>query len=170
MRDPFEVYARVEEQQQRQHAKSAKGRAQRAREGIKSLFEEKPMTQDESMDVDALLMIWYVQAHAYRLQLDVPGASIYAKDFRTSETRRSDADLREEADEKLNEIIGDSVDACLDSLPALQRSAVELRCAAKHTGCSVIRNPRMTIEQHHEQYQAAKLALLPLFKKRELMR
>lgn len=37
-RDPALVYERIQEQQQRQHAKSAKGRAQRAREGLEDLF------------------------------------------------------------------------------------------------------------------------------------
>lgn len=38
MRDPFEVYARLEEQQQRKHARSRQGRQERAREALKAVF------------------------------------------------------------------------------------------------------------------------------------
>lgn len=168
--NPEHVLERKQEREQRQHAKSRQGKQERARAGIEQLFKGEDMTQDESLEIEELLMIWYKQALSYWPQLDVPAASVYAKDYRTSETKRHGNDASDDADEKLNTIIAESVEACLDSLQALQRSAVEMHCAAKHSGCSVIRNPRMTLEQHHQQYQAAKRELWPMFRRRELMR
>jgi hypothetical protein len=166
MGDPMLVLQRKQERA----ARTKQGKAEKAKQALQQLFKETPMTQDESQQTEELLMIWYEESLSYRPQLDVPSASVYAKDYRTSETRRSDSDMRDDADEKLNTIIAESVEACLDGLPGLQRSAVEIHCASRHSGCSVIRNPRMTIQEHHECYQAAKRALWPAFKQRELVR
>ena len=159
--DPAIVYERMETHAHRQ-AKKAIRKAQNP-------FED-DMTEDQSTQIEELLMLWYEHTLSYRPRLGAPGVSAYAKDYRTSETKRSDSDLRDDADDKLDKIKADSVEACVDSLPVLQKSAVEMHCRAKHSGASVIRNPRLTLEQHHEYYLAAKVALLPMFKRRELVR
>lgn len=41
MRDPFEVVARLQEQEQRRHANSTEARQQKARKELKALFEER---------------------------------------------------------------------------------------------------------------------------------
>lgn len=41
MRDPFEVVARLQEQEQRRHANSTEARQQKARKELEALFEER---------------------------------------------------------------------------------------------------------------------------------
>lgn len=63
MRDPFEVVARMEEQEQRRYARSREGKARRARQGIEELFGGKDMAKalrSEPMTAEPL----FSSAHA----------------------------------------------------------------------------------------------------------
>lgn len=164
MRDPFEVYARLEEQAQRQHARSAKGRAERARQGIEQLFKETPMTQDESEQVEGLLETWYRHEDRYRPALGAPRVSPSCRGHDVGEVH-DDGDDR---DAKLERVTAEAVGACIDELHYLERAAIGVHFRNKYAGVSVHRNPR--IEDQHAKYQEAKGKLWPMLKRRGMVR
>lgn len=160
-RDPFEVVASMERHAQKQAAKAIR-KAQNP-------FGER-MTEDQSATIDALLQEWWEHSDAYRPALGAPKVSAGFKDYRTGETRRADSDLRDDRDAKLREITCDAVGACIDTLIWQERTAIDMHCAARQSGYSVIKNPRLSREEHVRYYGQAKLALLPMLRSRELLR
>jgi len=135
---------------------------------IEDLFSEVPVTKDESAQLEELLMIWYHWSRAYREQL---GYSRVSPGFKNADT----SDVYDDADDqdaKINRYIAEQVDVCLSTLPVEQRAAVGIHTKNKDTGNAVWRNPRcpMTPEQQHVAYQAAKATLLPMLRKRDLVK
>src|SRR5690554_1172256 len=165
MRDPARVYERIEAQERRRAERSKEGKQQKAKAGLKALFEG-GMTEDQSAKLEEYLMIWYEYERAYKPRLGAPRISAYYKGAPVSEVH----DDREEAEYRYERMIAETVSACMDELPWQQRSAITIRCEARKSGASVIRNPRMTIEEHQQQYQAGKLAIFLMPRMRELMR
>jgi len=133
---------------------------------INDLFSEVPVTKDESAQLEELLMIWYHWSRAHREQLGYSRVSPGFKDADTSDVY-DDAD---DQDAKINRYIAEQVDVCLSTLPVEQRAAVGIHTANAAAGNAVYRNPRMSSEQQHVAYQAAKATLLPMLRKRDLVK
>lgn len=163
--DPARVYERIEVQERRKAERSRAGKQQRAKEGLEALFEG-GMTEDQSKKLEQYLEIWFEYERSYRPRLGAPRVSTYCRGSQSSEVN-SDKD---EAEYRYERMIAEAVSACMDELPWQQRVAITVRCEAKKTGASVIRNPRMTIEEHQKQYQAGKMAIFGMPRMRELMR
>lgn len=162
-RDPLEVVARRQAQARRKASRQTK--QQTAKQGLQELFGE-GMTDDQSAKLEDYFAIWYDYERAYRPHLGAPRVSIYARGHQSNETH----DDRDESEYRYEKSIAETISACMDELPWQQRSAITIRCEAKKSGASVIRNPRMTIEEHHQQYQAGKAAVFGMPRMRELMR
>jgi len=124
------------------------------------------MTQDESEQLEDLIMVWYRWTIRYRPALGVPRVSVYGKGS-GSPDHYADAD---EIDQRIDDGKAEQVDVCLDCLPWQQRSAIDIHACRKVSGISVMRNPRLPPEKAHAEYQLAKESLLPLLKKRGMVR
>lgn len=135
------------------------------RQELESLFGG-AMTQEQSEKMEELIMTWYEYERAWAPHLGAPRVSASSRGFTPSEVY----DDVDESELRYRKSVAEVVSACVDELPGLQRSAIQLHCCAKLTGASVIRNPRMTIEQHHQQYQAAKRAMWEMPRMRGLVR
>lgn len=167
MRDPFEVYARLEEREQRQHAKSRQGRQERARAGIEQLFTGEAMTQDQSAEIEELLMGWYYWAKAAREFL---GHSRVSPMFRGSKAVLGDVHAdSDDTDARINAYNSEIVDACVGELPIPMRAAIGVHTRNKAAGVSVHRHPRVGIEQQHAIYQNAKEQLCPVLIRKGLV-
>jgi hypothetical protein len=162
--DPALVYERIEAKERRRMA-SKGGKQDRARQGLEALFGG-GMTEDQSQKLEQYLEIWFDYERAYRPHLGAPRVSTYYRGAQSTEVH----DDRDEAEYRYERSIAETLSACMDELPWQQRAAITIHCEARKTGASVIRNPRMTIEEHHKQYQASKLAIFGMPRMRELMR
>lgn len=163
MRDPFEVVARMEEQEQRRYARSREGKAQRARQGIEQLFGEAPMTQDESEQIEHLLETWYGYERAYMPALGAPRVSVSCRGHDAGDVHDDGSDR----DAKLAKVTAEAVGACVDELHYLQRAAIGVHMRNKAAGASVHRSPR--VEDQHRAYQEAKIALWPKLKRKGMV-
>ncbi len=110
------------------------------------------MTDDESAQVEDLLQVWYAWTSRYRPALGAPRASIYARGSESSDVYADadDVDARIEAEQARQ------VDACIDTLSTLHKSAVGIHAANRYVGRAVFRNPRLTAAATHAHYHEAK--------------
>ncbi|MGB3290952.1 MAG: hypothetical protein WBA83_16895 [Burkholderiaceae bacterium] len=154
----------VLERKQEQAARSKPGKQERARQGIEALFKRELMTQDESEHIEELLLVWYRYERAYMPALGAPRVSVSCKGHDPGEIH-DDGDDR---DAKLARATAEAVEACVDELPVMQRAAIGVHMRNRTAGMSVHRSPR--IEDKHQAYQEAKLALWPKLKRKGLMR
>lgn len=161
--DPARVYERIEEAEQRRHARSRQGKAQKARIGIEQLFAGDAMTQDESEQIERLLAVWYDYEKAYRPALGAPRVSVSCRDHEAGEVHDTGADR----DDKLERLTAEAVGSAIDELPYLQRSAIGVHCRNMRASAAVHRNPR--IGDQHAAYQEAKTALLPKLRRKGLL-
>lgn len=157
--DPFYVVARKQAKERRQSKQT------KARQNLAALFGD-GMTEDQSQKLEQYLEIWYDYERAYRPHLGAPRVSTYYRGAPSTDVH-SDCD---EAEYRYEKMIAETISACMDELPWQQRSAITIRCESRKSGASVIRNPRMTIEEHQVQYQAGKMAIFGMPRMRELMR
>lgn len=128
------------------------------------------MTQEESAEIEELLVIWFDWSQAYRPALGAPRASSFARNSPSSSVEYDEADAAEAADQRINAALAEQVELCIDELPGLQyRAAIGVSMRNKR-GPAVWRNNRHNSEDQHRIYQQAKALLLPLLRKRELMR
>ena len=116
------------------------------------------MTADESAQVEGLLQVWYAWTSRYRPALGAPRASIYARGSESSDVYADadDVDARIEAEQARQ------VDACIDTLSTLHKSAVGINAANRYVGHVVFRNPRLTKETTHVLYLEAMQIVFPL--------
>lgn len=132
-------------------------------------LEARNLTAEQSAEIEELLKIWYDWNRMYSPALGAPRAAPYARDTEPSRGDNVD-DYSEIVDERINAEIADTVEWCIDALPHQRyRSAIGLTMANKH-GPAVFRSNRYNTEERHEQYQEAKRLLMPLLRRRELMR
>lgn len=164
LRDPALVCERIEEEEQRRYARSRAGKAEKARAEIERLFGGEPMTQDESDQVEQLLVVWYNYECAYMPALGAPRVSASCRDHQTGNTRDTGADR----DDKLERLTAEAVGSAIDELPYLQRAAIGVHCRNMRASAAVHRNPR--IEDQHMAYQEAKEALLPKLRRKGLVK
>lgn len=122
------------------------------------------MTQEESQQIEDLLLTWYEYEKAYLPALGAPRVSVSCKGHDAGGVH-DDGDDR---DARLNRITAEAVEACVDELPFMMRAAIGVHLRNKSVGVAVHRNPR--IEDQHAAYQEAKHAVWPKMKKRGLIR
>ena len=147
----------VLERKQEREARSKRGKA---KAGLEALFEGEAMTQDQSAQIDALLVDWYHWAKADRAFL---GHSRVSAMFRGAEPMLGDTySDGDDADARIRAFQCEAVDACLNQLPMQMRAAVGVHTRNKAAGVSVHRNPRHSIEEQHTIYQQAKQSLCPM--------
>ena len=121
-----------------------------------------PMTEDQSAQIEDLLQVWYAWTMRYRPALGAPRASIYARGSESSDVY-ADAD---EIDARIAAEQARQVDACIDTLSGLHKSAVGIHAANRYAGRVVFRNPRLTPEATHALYLEAKQTLFSLLASR----
>lgn len=165
MGDPALVCERLEELRRRPQ-KPRLSRQEIARQGLEQLFSEDHMTKDESEQLEELLMTWYHWAKAHREHL---GHSRVAPGFQGVSDMDAYGD-DDDTDAKLNRYVAEQVDVCLSTLPVDLRAAVGISMRNKDVPNQVFRNPRCTVEEQHQRYQQAKDALLPMLRKRDMIK
>lgn len=165
MGDPAIVCERLEEYRRRPQ-KPRLSRQEQARQELEQLFSEDHMTKDESEQLEELLMTWYHWARAHREHL---GYSRVAPGFQGVSDLDGYGD-DDETDAKLNRYVAEQVDVCLSTLPVDLRAAVGISLRNKDVPNQVFRNPRCTVEEQHLRYQQAKDALLPMLRKRDMIK
>ena len=124
------------------------------------------MTQEDSEQVEELILIWYRWTIRYRPQLGAPRVSVYGKGSHSADHYVEP----EELDDRIDSEKAEQIDACLDNLSWQQRSAVDIHACRKASGISVMRNPRLQAAQVHVEYQAAKESLLPMIRRRGMIK
>jgi hypothetical protein len=168
---PFWMYANPETVLMNKQAAAA-NRANRrppAKEdpfGAMWIGRERVMTRDESERIEELLQMWFEWTQSYKVKLGYPRAAPYFRNAGTDDTRTEG----DEVDMRLNAVTAEQVALCLDGLPLMMKSAVGIHMGNWYVGNAVFKNPRMTPEEQHSTYLAAKAALLPLLRKRSLLR
>jgi hypothetical protein len=129
------------------------------------------MTQDQSEQVEELLLAWHRWQDSYRPQLGAPRCSPTCREYEIPAKSQTDQERSEAVDAKIFKRNGETVDACVDALPRWEhRAAIQTSMTNKRAGYSVFKNPRLTPEQSHEFYQEAKSLLLPKFVTRGLIK
>lgn len=128
------------------------------------------MTLEQSEEIEDLLAIWYDWSQAYKPALGAPPASPFARLAKSSEANYHADDAAEIADERINSDLAEQVDLCIDELPGVKyRAAIDTSMRNKR-GPAVWRSGRHSIEEQHQIYQEAKGLLMPLLRKRGVMR
>ena len=128
------------------------------------------MTLEQSDEIEDLLAIWFDWSESYRPALGAPRASPFARMAPSTSIEHDPADAADAADERINAKLAEQVDLCIDGLPGVQyRAAIGMSMRNKR-GPAVWRSNRRNIEEQHHVYQQAKELLMPLLRKRELMR
>ena len=129
------------------------------------------MTLDESEQVETLLLAWHRWQSIYKVATGLPRCDPTCREYRSGDTRLTDQERSEQADAKILKANSEQVEACVDALPTWQhRAAIQMSMTNKRAGYSVFSNPRLSQEEAHEFYQAAKELLLPKFVTRGLIK
>lgn len=165
MGDPALVCERLEDLRRRPQ-KPRLSRQEIARQGLEQLFSEDHMTKDESEQLEELLMTWYHWAKAHREHL---GHSRVAPGFQGVSDMDAYGD-DDDTDAKLNRYVAEQVDVCLSTLPVDLRAAVGISMRNKDVPNHVFRNPRCSLEEQQQRYQQAKEELLPMLRRRDMIR
>lgn len=129
------------------------------------------MTQDQSEQVEELLIQWHRWQDSYTPALGAPRCSPTCREYEIPAKHQTDQERSEAVDAKIFKRNGETVDACVDALPTWQhRASIQMSMANKRAGYSVFSNPRLSAEESHEYYQSAKELLLPKFVTRGLIK
>jgi hypothetical protein len=127
------------------------------------------MTQDQSDQIEDLLVVWHCWMQAQRPYLGAPRVS---PGFAHADT----TDIYEDGDDrddKINRYQAEQVNVCLDELRFEYRLIISAHAKNKAAGSAVFRNPRLQYlspAARHAAYLEAKVALLPHLIKRDLIR
>ena len=165
MGDPALVCERLQGIERRPRQPPRLTRQEQARKELEQLFSEDHMTKDESEQLEELLMTWYHWAKAHREHL---GHSRVSLGFQDAERDGYGDD--DETDAKLNRYIAEQVDVCLNTLSGDFRSAVGITLGNKNAQACVYRNPRWSADETHRLYQEAKERLLPMLRRRDMIK
>ncbi|MGF6837044.1 hypothetical protein QF001_000911 [Paraburkholderia youngii] len=129
------------------------------------------MTQDQSEQVEELLLAWHRWQSAYSEKLGMPRCSPTCREYEIPAKNQTNQERSEAVDAKIFKRNGEAVDACVDALPRWEhRAAIQTSMTNKRAGYVVFSNPRLSPEQSHEFYQEAKSLLLPKFEARGLIK
>ncbi|MBV7502084.1 hypothetical protein [Achromobacter sp. ACM05] len=165
MGDPALVCERLEELRRRPQ-KPRLSRQEIARQGLEQLFSEDHMTKDESEQLEELLMTWY---HWEKAQRDNLGYRAVAPGFQGVSDLDGYGDT-DETDAKINRYIGQQVALCVAMLDLELRVAIGFSMKNKDAPNKVFINPRCSREEQHRRYQEAKDKLLPMLRRRDLIK
>jgi len=123
------------------------------------------MNDDQSEEVEGLLVEWYGWARAQREFLGHSRVSPMFRNIDWSEVHDTGTDV----DARLHNITAEMVEACLGELKVLERAAIEVHL--RNRGAAVFRNPRLgSPEQHHHAYLEAKEKLFPILRRKGLVK
>lgn len=126
------------------------------------------MTRDQSDQIEQLLRSWYRwqirQSHAETLSHFYRPTDMTCRRYVTPEGADDPDEAYQWADDRESE----QVQLCIDLLAIEQRAAISVSLRNKECGASVWRSARSVTP--HQDYQAAKTALLPMFERRGLMK
>ncbi|MBB5414087.1 hypothetical protein [Paraburkholderia atlantica] len=129
------------------------------------------MTQDQSDQIEELLLAWHRWQSTYSEKLGMPRCSPTCREYEIPAKNQTDQERSEAVDAKIFKRNGEAVDACVDALPRWEhRAAIQTSMTNKRAGYSVFSNPRLSPEQSHAFYQEAKSLLLPKFEARGLIK
>lgn len=141
-------------------------RQELARQGLEQLFSEDHMTKDESEQLEELLMTWY---HWEKAQRDNLGYRTVAPGFQGVSDLDGYGDT-DETDAKINRYIGQQVALCIAMLDLELRVSIGFSMKNKDAPNKVFINPRCSREEQHRRYQEAKDKLLPMLRRRDLIK
>jgi hypothetical protein len=129
------------------------------------------MTQDESAQVEDLLLAWHRWQDCYSEKLGLPRCSPTCREYEIPARSQTDQERSEVVDAKIWKRNSEAVDVCVDALPRWEhRASVQMSMTNKRAGYSVFSNPRLSAEESHQYYQDAKELLLPKFTARGLIK
>lgn len=127
------------------------------------------MTQDESQQIEELLLAWYAWQAAWAPALGAGRADPTCRHFQISKQWLSQEERREIEERAAAKRQAEQVDVCVSNLADWRhRAAIQVSMKNKTARAEVFRSVRLE-GGDHEYYQAAKLALLPLLWKRGLI-
>lgn len=141
-------------------------RQEEAGKGLEQLFSEDHMTKDESEQLEELLMTWY---HWEKAQRDNLGYRTVAPGFQGVSDLDGYGDT-DETDAKINRYIGQQVALCIAMLDLELRVSIGFSMKNKDAPNKVFINPRCSREEQHRRYQEAKDKLLPMLRRRDLIK
>jgi hypothetical protein len=128
------------------------------------------MTQDQSDEVEDLLIAWHRWQDSYKPALGLPRCDPTCRDCEIPSTRQTAAERAEATDAKIWKRNSEAVDVCVDALSWQQRAAIQTSMRNKRVGYEVFKNPRFTECEIHYLYQSAKDDLFPKFVIRGLIK
>lgn len=128
------------------------------------------MTQDESEQVEELLIQWHRWQDSYQPALGAPRCSPTCREYEIPTASLSDKERAEITDAKIWKRNSESVDVCVDTLAWQERAALQTNLRNKRAGYEVFKNPRFAPAEIHYLYQSAKDKLLPQFVTRGLIK
>ena len=131
---------------------------------------EKAMTQDESQQIEELLVEWYCWQSRWSPALGHGRVDPSCRGFQDSKQWMSQDERRELEERKAVLCRVQQVDACVDSLHDWRhRAAIQISMKNKASNAAVFRSPRLC-GQDHALYQEAKEILFPVLLTRGLVR
>jgi hypothetical protein len=129
------------------------------------------MTQDQSDQIEELLISWHRWQDSYTPALGAPRCSPTCREYEIPAKHQTDQERSEAVDAKLFKRNGETVDACVDALPRWEhRASIQMSMSNKRAGYSVFSNARLSAEESHRFYQESKKLLLPKFMARGLIK
>lgn len=128
------------------------------------------MTQDESAQVEELLLAWYEWQASWSPALGHGRADPTCREYRISKQWLDQDERRELEERAAARRQAEQVDVCVSGLVDWRhRAAIQVSMKNKGAGAAVFRSARLD-GLDHEYYQGAKAALLPALCKRGLVR
>ena len=119
------------------------------------------MTQEESQQVEAALQSWHRwqqrQSAAEVRSMWYPATDASCREVQSTDVWDEPADMDDQADRRIDAVVGEAVDPLIGALPQEYRIAVNLHLMNKDH--AVWRSRR--IGDAHAAYRTAKQALLP---------
>jgi hypothetical protein len=128
------------------------------------------MTEDQSYQIEELLLAWHRWQSQYTEAMGFPRCSPSLRDCEIPTKHQTDQERSEVVDAKIFKRNGETIDACVDSLTWQERAALQTNLRNKRTGYEVFKNPRLSQDELHGLYQGAKERLLPMFVSRNLIK
>ena len=128
------------------------------------------MTHDESQQIEQMLLAWYAWQKSWAPALGAGRAAPSCREFRISKQWLSQDERREIEERAAAKHQAEQVDVCVSALGDWRhRAAIQVSMRNKVAGAAVFRSPRLD-GKDHEYYQEAKATLLPMLRKRGLIR
>lgn len=128
------------------------------------------MTQDQSEQVEELLLSWHRWQSAYFPSLGAPRCSPTFRDCESGKSSLNVIEQAQVADEKIWKRNSETVEALVEGLSWQQRAAIQTTMRNKRAGAEVFKNPRFAPAEIHYLYQSAKEKLHPQFVARGLIK